>query len=61
MIIIIIHLAIRISGERIAIRKEAEHILKYKDFKIEIRHVERKTTVIPVIIGEIGTVSESFR
>ena len=46
------------------IRKEAEKILKYKDFTIEIQ-VQRmwnvKTKVIPVIIGATGTISKSFR
>jgi hypothetical protein len=43
------------------IKKEAENILQYKNFTIEIEHVERKTIVIPVIAGENGTVSKSFR
>jgi len=50
-----------ISGDRIVNKKEAEHILKYKNFTIEIELVERKTRVIPVIIGENGTVPKSFR
>ena len=44
------------------IKKEADKILKYKELTIEIQrmwNVKRK--VIPVIIGETGTISKSFR
>ena len=42
--------------------KEAVKILKYKDLTIEIQRMEKvKTRVIPVIIGETGTISKSFR
>ena len=44
------------------IKKEAEKILKYKDFKIETQRMWNvKTKVIPVIIGATGTISKSFR
>ena len=44
------------------IKKEAEKILKYKDFTIEIQRMWNvKTKVIPVIIGATGTISKSFR
>jgi len=44
------------------IKKEAEKILKYKDFTIEIQCMWNvKTKVIPVIIGATGTISKSFR
>ena len=53
---------VAISGDRNVIKKEAEKILKYKDFTIEIQRMWNvKTKVIPVIIGATGTVSESFR
>ena len=53
---------VAISGDRNVIKKEAEKILKYKDFKIEIQHMWNvKTKVIPVIIGATGTISKSFR
>jgi hypothetical protein len=42
--------------------KEAEKILKYKDLTIEIqRRWNIKTSVIPAIIGAIGTISKSLR
>jgi len=44
------------------IKKEAEKILKYKDFTIEIQRMWNvKTKVIPVITGATGTISKSFR
>jgi hypothetical protein len=44
------------------IKKEAEKILKYKDLTIEIQRMWNvKTEVIPVIRGETGTISKSFR
>ena len=43
-------------------KKEAENILKYKDLTIEIQRMWNvKTTVIPVIIGATGTISQVFR
>jgi hypothetical protein len=53
---------VAISGDRNVIKKEAEKILKYKDFTIEIQRTWNvKTNVIPVIIGATGTISKSFR
>jgi len=53
---------VAISGDRNVIKKEVEKILKYKDLTIEIQRMWNvKTKVIPVIIGETGTVSKSFR
>jgi len=44
------------------IKKEAEKILKYKDFTIEIQRMWNvKTRVIPVTIAATGTISKSFR
>ena len=44
------------------IKKEAENVLKYQDFTIEIQRMWNvKTKVIPVIIGATGTISKSFR
>jgi hypothetical protein len=44
------------------IKKEAEKILRYKDFTIEIQRMWNvKTRVIPVITGATGTISKSFR
>jgi len=46
-----------ISGDRIVIKKEAEKILEYKDFTIEIECMWNvKIKVIPVIIGATGTI-----
>jgi len=45
-----------------AIKKEAEKILKYKYFAIEIQRMWNvKTKMIPVIICATGTISKSFR
>ena len=53
---------VAISGDRNVIKKEAEKILKYKDLSVEIQRMWNvKPKVIPVIIGETGTVSKSFR
>ena len=49
-------------GDRNAIKKESEKILKYKDLTIEIQGTWNvRTRVIPVIIGATGTISKSFR
>ena len=53
---------VAISGDRNVIKKEAEKILKYKDWTIEMQRMWKvKTRVIPVIIGASGTISKSFR
>jgi hypothetical protein len=60
IIIIIIDVAIRV--DRNVNKKEAEKSLKYKDLTIEIQRMWNvKSRVIPVIIGETGTISKSFR
>ena len=44
------------------IKKEADKILKYKYLTTEIQRMWNvKTKIITVIIGETGTVSQSFR
>jgi hypothetical protein len=51
-----------ISGYRNVIQKEAEKILKYNDFTIEIQHMWNvKTRLIPVTIGATETISKSYR
>jgi len=53
---------VAISGDRNVIKKEAEKILKYKNFTIEMQRMWKvKTEVIPVVIGATGTISKSFR
>ena len=53
---------VAISGDRNAIKKEAEKILKYKNLTIDIQRIWKvKAGVIPVIIGMTGTISKSFR
>jgi hypothetical protein len=53
---------VAISGDRNVIKEEAEKILKYKDFTIEIQRMWNvKAEVIPVIIGATGTISKTFR
>jgi hypothetical protein len=48
--------------DRNLIIKETEKILKYKDLTIETQLMWNvKTRVIPVKIGETGTISKSFR
>jgi hypothetical protein len=52
---------VAISGDRNVIKNEAENILKYKDLTTEIQCMWNvKIKVIPVIIGETGTISKSF-
>jgi len=53
---------VAVSGDRNVIKKEAEKILKYKDFTIEMQRMWNvKSKVIPVITGATGTISKSFR
>jgi hypothetical protein len=53
---------VAIPGDRNVIKKEAEKILKYKHFTIEIQRMWNvKTNVIPIIIGATGTISKLFR
>jgi len=53
---------VAIPGDRNVIKKEAEKILKYQDLIMEIQRMWKvKSKVIPVIIGVIGTISESLR
>jgi hypothetical protein len=53
---------VAISGERNVIKKEAEKILKYKDFTIEIQRMWNvKTKMILVITGATGTISKSLK
>jgi len=53
---------VAISGDRNVIKKEAEKIPKNKYLTIEIQRMwNAKTKAIPVIIGETGTISKSFR
>jgi hypothetical protein len=48
---------VAIPGDRNVIKKEAEKILKYKDFITEIRRVWNvKAKVITVIRGATGTI-----
>jgi hypothetical protein len=49
------------SGERNVIKKEAQKVLKCKDFTIEIQRMWNvKPNVILVIIGATGTISKSL-
>ena len=53
---------VAIPGDRNAIKKEAEKIVKYKDLIIEIQYMWNvKAKVIPEIIVATGTVSKSLR
>jgi len=53
---------VAISGDRNVLKKEAEKILKYKDLVLEIQRTWNvKAKVIPVIIGETGTISRPLR
>jgi hypothetical protein len=50
---------VAIPGDRNVIKKEAEKILKYKDFTIETQRILNiKIRVIPVITGATGTISK---
>jgi len=58
----LIDVAIPGDRDRNVIKKEAEKILKYKDFIIEIQSMRNVTAkVIPVITGANGTISKSLR
>ena len=51
---------VAISEDRNVIKKEAEKILKYKEFTIEIQCMWNvKTKEIPIIIGATGIISKS--
>jgi hypothetical protein len=53
---------VTVPGDRNVIQKEAEKILKYKNLRIEIQRMWNvKTRVVPVIVGETETISNSFR
>jgi len=47
-------MVVAFPADRNVIKKEAEKILKYKDFTIEIQHMWNvKTNVIPIIAGRL--------
>ena len=51
-----------IQADRNVVQKEAEKKLKYKSLCIEIQRMwNLKCTIVPVIIGAIGTVTRSVR
>jgi predicted transcriptional regulator len=53
--------AVAISGDRNAIKKEAEKIVKYNDLVKESQRTGNvKTKVSPVITGSTGTISKSL-
>jgi hypothetical protein len=53
---------VEISGDRNMMEKEAENILKYTDFIIEIQLTWNiKENVIPVLTGSTGNISKSLR
>jgi hypothetical protein len=52
---------VTISADRNVIEKEIDKILKCKDLTIEIQLMwSVKTTVMPLITGATGTISQSF-
>jgi len=55
-------MVVAISGDGNVNKKEAEKILKHKDLTIYTERMRSlKTKVIPVLNGEIGSTSKSFR
>jgi len=54
-------LDVAISRDRNVIKKEPGKILKYKHLTREIQCMCSTKTVTPVIIGEIGNTSKTFR
>jgi hypothetical protein len=53
---------VAVPGDITVIKKEAEKILKYREFIIEIQRMwDVKARVITVITGATGTVSKSLR
>jgi hypothetical protein len=55
-------IGVAISRDRNLIKKEADKVIKYKDFTIEIERMWNvNTNLIPVIIGATGTIWKSFR
>ena len=48
---------VAIPGDSRIDQKEVEKITKYKDLKIEVERLwEKKTTVLPVVIGVLGAI-----
>jgi hypothetical protein len=48
--------------EKNVAKKDAEKILKYKDYTVKVQRMWNvKTIMIPVIIGATGTIPKSFR
>jgi hypothetical protein len=53
---------VAVTGERNVIKKEAEKILKYKDFIREIQRIwKTKARVIPAMMWATGTISKPLR
>ena len=51
-------ICVALPGDRNVIKKEAEKILKYKDFIIQVQRMWNvKEKVIPVVRGATGTIS----
>jgi hypothetical protein len=53
---------VAVLGDRNVLKKETEKIVKCKRLTIEMQRMWNvKTNVMPIIIGETGTIRKSFR
>ena len=50
-----------IPADKRILDRSMEKITKYQDLRIELKHLRnKKTRIIPVVIGALGTISEHF-
>ena len=52
---------VSIPADKRILDKEQQKITKYQDLRIELEHLwSKKTRIIPVVIGALGTISNHF-
>jgi hypothetical protein len=61
IIVIIMVIYVAFQGDRYVIKEEAEKILKYKEFTIEIQCMWTVKTMSIQVIKATGTILNSFR
>src|SRR5271168_1218221 len=53
---------VAIPGDSRIEMKEQEKITKYQDLRIEIERIwEKRTTVVPIVIGALGVIPNDFK